>query len=172
MPGDFDVKFDELMAEIGRGVLKATVTFDQAYAKRQHEDMSFKHPHGGGPQYLRRALYEYVDEYMTIIAGRGLTNVKQSMTLVAEELARHASDNAPKRTAHLSNSDHATCTDNGVTYYDRPAPVGRLGPEDIEALNMELQDPHHYYGEWPPPVGVGAIYERVRRSIRRSRRNA
>lgn len=167
MLDDFDVRFGELRAMVGYGILEAKVEFDQAYAHRQHEDLAFKHPHGGGPQYLRRALYENVDEYMTILTEGVFIDLTTSMMVVSEHLASNAEHNAPQRSGGLSGSAHPSVSDDEVVIFDRPPRVGRRGPEEIERENMALQDPHHYYGEWPPPYGIGAIYERVRRNIRR-----
>lgn len=34
----------------------ATVSFNTPYARRQHEDMSYSHPGGGGAKYLEKAM--------------------------------------------------------------------------------------------------------------------
>lgn len=36
--------------------MTATITFDEVYAKKQHEDMRLQHPGGGGPKFLERAM--------------------------------------------------------------------------------------------------------------------
>lgn len=46
----------------------ATVAFTAPYSKKQHEDMRLRHPNGGGPKYLERALAGERDQVRTIIA--------------------------------------------------------------------------------------------------------
>lgn len=150
MPGDFGVQMDRIAAEVGVGTLSAMVEFDQAYAHRQHEDLAFRHIHGGGGKYLERALFEDLPEYMTILADRVITDSHIAMIVVAERIAKRASSNAPQRSHGLAGSDHPSVTDNGNVVYDRAASEHRRGSEEIEADNKELQDPHHYYGPWPP----------------------
>jgi hypothetical protein len=46
-----------------RSFLSITVTAGdaatEAYAIRQHEDLSLQHPHGGGPKFLERAMLDF-----------------------------------------------------------------------------------------------------------------
>lgn len=155
----FEMRMDQLATEIGIGTLTAKVEYDQVYAHRQHEDMTYKHPQGGGAQYLRRALYDNTPEMMEQIARGVFRDIKTAMISTAELLADKASNNAPKRAHILDNSDHPTVLDDGVVVYDRPPLMPRLTEEQIEALNEELQDPHHYYGAWPP-IGSNAHLRR------------
>lgn len=146
----FDVRIEELKLKVGDGLLDIRVEFNQAYAHRQHEDLTFKHPHGGGPQYLRKALYEGVGVYLTFLAQGVLsTDLDSAAIAVSEMFANRASNNAPVRAANLRGSAHPSVISNGAVIYDRPPAIPRLDPEEIEAINMELQDPHHYYGRWP-----------------------
>lgn len=46
------------------------VSFDAAYAAKQHEDLHLKHPRGGGPKYLERALTGVMPSLERIIASR------------------------------------------------------------------------------------------------------
>lgn len=154
MSSTFIERIEELKKEIGYGTLTMKVEYNQAYAHRQHEDLAFKHPHGGGPKFLERALFENEAEYMSILAGSVFTGLKAGATLTAEHLATESVKRAPHRAGMLRGSAHPSVTDNEVVVYDRPPIIPRLGPEEIEALNMALQDPHHYYGTWPP-VGGG-----------------
>lgn len=41
-------------ADVDTGALKAAVSFDTVYAVKQHEDLDYEHPRGGGPKYLER----------------------------------------------------------------------------------------------------------------------
>ena len=150
------MRIDQLMAEVGEGRLTGKVEFDQAYAHRQHEDLAFKHPHGGGPKFLEAALYESIPENMTLIANSVLRdNVRSGVILATENVATRASAKAPRRDrgeSALRRSDHPTVTDGHEVIYSRPPRVHHLTPEEIEDRNMELQDsPRHYYGTWPQP---------------------
>lgn len=48
----------------------AHVSFDTVYAWRQHEELGWQHPRGGGPKYLERPLIEHQDELLAAIAAR------------------------------------------------------------------------------------------------------
>ncbi len=48
----------------------AYVSFDTVYAWRQHEELSWQHPRGGGPKYLEGPLIEHQDELLAAIAAR------------------------------------------------------------------------------------------------------
>lgn len=46
------------------------IIFDTPYAAKQHEDQRLKHPRGGGPKYLERALTEIVPAMERIVASK------------------------------------------------------------------------------------------------------
>lgn len=46
------------------------VSFDTPYAAKQHEDMHLKHPRGGGPKYLERALTGVLPSLERVIASK------------------------------------------------------------------------------------------------------
>ena len=146
----------ELSARIGYGKLDVRVEFDQAYAHKQHEDMLLKHPHGGGPQYLRRALFGNIPEYLTIMSEGVLTDLDTAAKITSEHLAAHASRNAPKRSGGLDRSAHPMVFSHGMKIYDRPPQVRRRTPEQIRLKNEKLQQPKHWYGAWPPVFGSRA----------------
>lgn len=54
----------------------AQVSVNTAYAAKQHEDFRLKHPRGGGPKFLERALLEEMPHLEGIIAGE----VRKQMT--------------------------------------------------------------------------------------------
>jgi hypothetical protein len=91
-----------------------------------------------------------------------LTDLKTATFVVAEHFAANASRRAPKRSGGLASSDHPTVTHNGDVIYDRPPRMRRRLPEEIEEMNKLLQDPEHYYGPWPPPVGFTESHLRER----------
>jgi hypothetical protein len=157
MPSTFTARMKELSAMVGSGRLAVQVTFDQAYAHRQHEDLTLKHKIGGA-KYLERALFDNIPEYMELIARSVLRDgPRGGMILVAEDLASKASDNAPKRLRGpnvLSKSAHPVVTDDGTVVYDRAPVAARLTEQEIAARNEALQtDPDHWYGRWPRVIG-------------------
>lgn len=48
----------------------AHVSFDTVYAWRQHEELDWYHPRGGGPKYLEGPLMERAQELTDAIASR------------------------------------------------------------------------------------------------------
>lgn len=48
----------------------AYVSFDTVYAWRQHEELDWNHPRGGGPKYLEGPLLERRAELMQAIGSR------------------------------------------------------------------------------------------------------
>jgi hypothetical protein len=58
-----------LYAKAGQRVeLDAEVSFNTVYAARQHEELDWQHPKGGGPKYLEGPLLANVARYQRIIA--------------------------------------------------------------------------------------------------------
>jgi len=55
-------------ARAGSLELNAEVSFNTVYAARQHEELDWVHPRGGGPKYLERPLLEQANRYERIIA--------------------------------------------------------------------------------------------------------
>lgn len=51
------------------GDVRAIVSFDTPYAVRQHEELGYQHPQGGGAKYLERPLNERSAELRGIIAA-------------------------------------------------------------------------------------------------------
>jgi hypothetical protein len=151
MAGTFVARIRELRAQVGDGEWDAIVEFNQVYAHRQHEEMAWVHPHGGGPKYLERALYENIPEYMELIAANLLYDIEFGMREVAEHLADLASGKAPERMGDLRHSDHPSVTHNGELVYDRPPLRERKSQAQIEADNRAMNfNPRHWYGAWPP----------------------
>lgn len=50
----------------------AAVSFNTPYAARQHEEVGWNHPGGGGAKYLENAKNEFAGEYAQIVA-QGMT---------------------------------------------------------------------------------------------------
>lgn len=158
MPGDFGTRMRELSLLVGPGPLQALVGFDEPYAHRQHEDLRFKHIHGGGPKFLEKALFENIPVTMEIIAKNGFLDLPRGVAVAGEYVATEARRNAPKRpeAGNLEHSDYVTVMDRGVPVYHRPSSRPYLSKEDIKRINEAVQtDPHHWYGAWPAtPEGL------------------
>ncbi|UCR89249.1 hypothetical protein [Mycetocola spongiae] len=46
----------------------AVVSYDTPYAVKQHEELGYRHPGGGGAKYLEAPLHEHATELQAIIA--------------------------------------------------------------------------------------------------------
>jgi hypothetical protein len=139
MPGadEFKARLDMLMVEVGFGTLRGYVEVDQIYAHRQHEDVTLKHPRGGGPFYLTQPLLDHRDEYLQNIADHtlGEGGPQRGLEDSVEDLAFQVSIHAPVEFGFLRNSAHAYVTDDGIRVFDLPARAPRLTKEQIKALN-------------------------------------
>lgn len=45
------------------------IVFDTPYAAKQHEDQHLRHPRGGGPKYLERALTDVIPHLQNIVGS-------------------------------------------------------------------------------------------------------
>lgn len=122
---------DHLAREVGHGHITAICRVDQPYAHRQHEELTWKHPHGGRAKYLEGPLFENAEELVHKIAGSLLTetgsHLREVMIEVAEKLSTYVEENAPVLTGELKNSGHPFVEDEEFgTIYDRPPRVPRI----------------------------------------------
>jgi hypothetical protein len=135
MAGTFSERIDALQEMTGRGQsLTGTVTVSQVYAHRQHEDLSYHHPRGGGPKYLERPLMsgyrDYLGDYArTVLADGGQQAMQRSM----EHLSDQVEATAPREWGDLLKSGHPKVTLGGATVYDRAPKAARLTDEELKA---------------------------------------
>lgn len=61
---DSDVEIDD-----DGDVIEGTVTFNQIYAARQHEELDWEHPLGGRAKYLEGNLAAMAARYELVLAG-------------------------------------------------------------------------------------------------------
>lgn len=121
-----------LINEVGHGDLQARLIVDQAYAQRQHEELAWKHPHGGRAKYLEGPLLERSDELLRILADSLIdesgSSIESGMVRVAEKMSNFVEENAPHdENAHeLAHSGHPIVYSDGVTIYDRAPKVPRV----------------------------------------------
>ena len=131
--GDFQARTDELMHRVGHGNLKGSVEVDQIYARYQHERADLRHPHGGGPFYLRKALMEHSQQHLAAIGAAlfehgGVRAMADAMDEVVGLLPRYT----PVEFGYLRDSGHARVYDNGALAYDLPPIVPRLSEEQLK----------------------------------------
>lgn len=118
---------ERLQKSVGDGDLEGSVTFDQVYAKYQHEVPELHHPRGGGPYYLSGALKDKYQRYLDALSDSVLDgSMRQTMIEVAEDLAGESARRAPVEEGTLRASASPEVTDNGVSVYHRPG-APRIG---------------------------------------------
>lgn len=121
MADTFDAQLRRLEQEVGEGELIGQVTFDQVYARYQHEVLELQHPHGGGPKYLENTLKEKYERYYRALADSVLDGtLDKTMIEVAEDLAGESARRAPIEKGTLRASASPEVTSNGIAVYHRP----------------------------------------------------
>jgi len=131
--GDFQARTDELARKVGHGDLKGRVEVDQIYARFQHERADLRHPHGGGPFYLRKSMIEHGQQHLmtvgaAILEHGGVPAMADAMDEVVGLLPRYT----PVEFGYLRDSGHAQVFDNGSLAYDLPPIVPRLSEEQLK----------------------------------------
>lgn len=63
------------------------ISFDAPYAAKQHEDLRLKHPRGGGPKYLERALTEMAPTIERFVASK--VNARTATGLLSDPGRSH-----------------------------------------------------------------------------------
>lgn len=120
MANTFNSQMRSLQRSVGEGDLIASVTFDQVYAKYQHEVLELNHPRGGGPKYLENAMK---DKYVRYLRGLAESvrdgSTRQTMIEIAEDLAGESARRAPVEEGTLRASASPEVTDDGVSIYNR-----------------------------------------------------
>lgn len=132
MPDSFDRRIDSLARSVGTGSIVAGCTVNQPYAQNQHQNTTFRHPHGGRSHYLGGPLMENAFALLEGLARGAITPfgsmIDRRMIDVAEEMAGYVLRYAPKETGLLSLSGNPWVRDNGVLIYDRP-PIAAREPD-------------------------------------------
>ena len=137
--GTFSERIDELRKMVGSGKLTGSVTVSQVYAHRQHEDMSYHHPRGGGPKYLQKPLMDHYRDYIsdyakTVLEDGGQAAMKRSM----EHLSDEVEVTAPREWGDLLKSGHPKVEQDGRTLYDRPPKAARLTEQELKAKSRAI----------------------------------
>jgi hypothetical protein len=131
--GTFQARTDELAHKVGHGDLKGRVEVDQIYARFQHERADLRHPRGGGPFYLRKAMMEHGQQHLVTI-GRSIleTGGVHAMADAMDEVVGLLPQYTPVEFGYLRDSGHAQVFDNGALAYDLPPIVPRLSEEQLK----------------------------------------
>lgn len=123
---------DVLIDQVGGGNLEVKVVVDQVYAAFQHEKMDLRHPEGGGPKYLERALYGTVTRNMNSMRAAVLRGDLRDVAVSAGRLiAKKSGENAPFEFGDLKASGAVTVKDGGRIYATIPAGVKRLSKQEL-----------------------------------------
>ena len=125
---------------VGNGQrLTGSVTVDQIYAHRQHEDLSYHHARGGSAKYLEKPLMDHYRDYLggyakTVLHDGGQSAMKRSM----EHLSDQVEETAPREWGDLRSSGHPAVTQGGRTIYDRAPKAARLTAEELKAKSRAI----------------------------------
>lgn len=121
---------ERLARAVGSGDIVATLTVNQPYAQRQHEELTWTHPRGGRAKYLEQPLMEQHAELMQVAADSLITaegsDIQGGMARVAEQMSGMVEDNAPRLDNILRFSGQPEVTDNGTVTYSRAPKVARV----------------------------------------------
>jgi hypothetical protein len=150
--GTFDERIDLLIDAVGHGTVEGSVEFNQAYARRQHWEVTWHHPRGGEPLYLTSVLFEHEAEFMENLASSVLEvgGPKEGMKANVEILAERASAKTPIMWGVLRFSAHPVVRDSSglEIVYDRPPMYGRLSDEELDDLHRAWE--RLYPNPWTP----------------------
>lgn len=126
----------ELRARVDSDDLTGRVEVDQVYAKKQHEDLTLRHPRGGGPRYLGQPLLDNRDDYLeriarTVLDDGGVAGMRSAM----DDLAGSGGvlTHAPVLWGDLRRSGHPSVLSGSRLVYDREPLARRLTEEELRA---------------------------------------
>jgi hypothetical protein len=140
MTGTFSERIAELRHMVGDGQrLVGSVTCDQIYAHRQHEDLSYHHPRGGSAKYLEKPLMDGFRDYLgdyakTVLRDGGQPAMRRSM----EHLSDAVELTAPREWGDLRRSGHPQVALGERTVYDRAPKAARLTTEELRAKSRAI----------------------------------
>lgn len=133
--GEFNRRCQELLKIVGDKNLEGKVVVNQIYAQNQHETLYFRHPSGGGPKFLTRALFQNHQSIMRGLARDALRRygLNSAMIVGMEKVSRGVYQNAPHEFNDLRNSAAPSVKDRGRFIYNRPPVVKRLTKAQLRA---------------------------------------
>ncbi|WP_190824679.1 hypothetical protein [Saccharopolyspora pogona] len=149
MAGDFSERIRELAERVGDGDLQGRLVIDQIYARRQHEELTWRHPRGGQAKYLEQPLHTEHRRYLQNIADAVLDErgPAPAMAEAMEDLSRQVEVHAPIEYSNLRESGHPMVKDDGRTVYDRPPKQRRLTEQELKEQRRHGQRHRHLHPE-------------------------
>lgn len=131
-PGNFAEQMEKLGKLVGDGKITSEITFDQAYARRQHQGLLYNHPRGGGPFYLRDALVSLHRTHLQRVAMELFRGNAQVLYIrLAEDVSEKAASNAPTELGNLRRSGSTAVKVGGRVIYKRPAAMHRMTRSEL-----------------------------------------
>lgn len=127
---DFQERTKLLIDQVGTGDLVAGCLVDQPYAQDQHETLTYRHIHGGGPRYLGGPLLANAEETIAELAKHVITKEGSAITRAMISFARtmaydYVEKNAPRKTGHLELSGEPWVKDGNHEVFREPSRVPR-----------------------------------------------
>lgn len=123
----FRQRLAQLAATVGDGDLVGTYTVGQRYAAVQHVRRDYRHPRGGGPDYVSIPLRaRHRVWFRGIAAGLLSGRAPARMAASLEDLDAQVRRLAPVDLGNLRRSGAVVVTTTGTPVYRRPAEVPRL----------------------------------------------
>lgn len=130
--GSFEERMRELGKLVGDGKITTRIKVDQAYARRQHQNILYAHPRGGGPFFLHNALMSLHKIHIQRVAQELFRGNAQVLYIrFGEDVAKRASDNAPIELGNLRRSFAVDVKVGGRFIYRRDADQRRLSRAEL-----------------------------------------
>jgi hypothetical protein len=122
----FHKGFEKLEKQVGDGVLRGELVFNQPYAAKQHNDLSYDHPRGGGAGYVTKPQMRFWRRWYEMLAKDVLRgSLNRAMQDVVDEWAERASSEAPVESTQLRKSANPRVYDDKVEVYNKPPKAPR-----------------------------------------------
>jgi hypothetical protein len=119
MAGDFAAKIDELQEKVGRGKLIMRANVHQPYAAAEHVRMYYKHPRGGGPDYLETPFETGRDGMIRELA-ESFPDLNEGAIAAVGKFEEWVQENAPVRYDVLRMSTNLYVEDDGGIIFEKP----------------------------------------------------
>lgn len=132
--GTWRSRVDQLERNVGRGALVGRYAVDQRYAADQHVQQNYRHPRGGGPNYVSIPLQaRHREWYRGIAAGLLDGSAPARMADAMDDLDGQVRVLAPLDENDLRRSGQYAVTDAGAVVIQQAPEVPRLTDEQLRA---------------------------------------
>lgn len=126
-PGSFEERMRELGRLVGDGKITTEIKVDQAYARRQHQNLLYTHPRGGGPFFLHNPFMALHKVHIQRVAQELFRGTAQVLYIrFGEDVANRGAQEAPTELGNLRRSFAVTVKVGGRVIYRRDAAQRRL----------------------------------------------